>query len=384
MIASQRPISVLWLQDHIGYDGMLHGGGSHALKVIPRFDASRWKVVFCVLRNQDCVTKLFEKEGIKVIHFGRRKIDPRTLVDVLQVMKKDKIQIIHAHGYGSSNFGRIAGAVCGIPTLLHAHDEEPTYPWYQNLADYVLSSWNGDWIAISEAVKDACVRKRHCLPHDVKVLHPGIPLEKFKPPTQRQIDEQKHRLDIGAKGPIVGTVARLREEKGVRFLLEAVPYVVQLLPGALFLIVGDGPLRSELENRCRELGVETNVKFLGHCEDVAGVMSVFDLQVVPSVSEGFGLSVIEAMAMKKPIIATKVGGIVEVLRDGENALLVEPENSRTLAEKILLVLKNKDLAMRLAEQAEQDSRQFEIQNYVRSLETHYLNLLASSERAQAR
>lgn len=377
MPSLDKKINVLWLVDHLGYGGVMHGAGTYYLNTIPLFDKSKFNVSLCALRGRDHLTGHFEDQGIKIRHLGRGKLDPVTIFDLVKLVKEEKISLIHAHGYGSANFGRLAGVITGAPVIIHSHDHDHSYNWYQSLSDRLLSGSTSKAIAVSESVKESCVNTRKIPPNKVVVMHNGIRLERFRISEPDQIDTERKRLDIYSDFKIVGTVTRLREEKGNEYLLAAAPYVLKEFPRTVFLLVGDGPLREELENYSRELGIDKHVIFAGFREDIVVVMSLFDINVLASLTEGSPGALLEAMAMGKPIVATNVGGIKEILKDGETGLLVPSKNPEALSEKIMYLLRNKDRAKTLGERAKEESGKYDINLYVRRLEEQYCELLSS-------
>ncbi|MCK4271453.1 glycosyltransferase, partial [bacterium] len=344
-------IHVLLANDHLGIEDCIHGVGRLFSLWVPRFDKIRFNITVCILRRKDKIGEEFEKEfeklGVKIKFFGRGKFDPFTLMDFIKVIRENKIDVMHLQAYGASTFGRLAGIVTGIPRIVHVHDDASHYPWYQKLADFFLSKFTDKAIAVSESVKEACTRKRRIPENRLVVMHNGISLEKFVTPELNEIGKEKRRFGIGANFRIIGTVAKLREEKGVEYLLESVPEVLAVFPNTVFVIVGDGPRRRQLENRSRRLKIDQNTFFVGYHKEVSKILSTFDIKVLPSLSEGFGLVILEAMAMGKPIIATNVGGIREILKNGETGLLVPPKDPKALAEKIIYLLKDKDKAKEL-------------------------------------
>ena len=152
--------NILWLVDHLGHNGNMHGAGMYYLNTIPLINRHKYSITLCVLRKRNSLSKYFENRGIKIDHLERSKFDPLTLLDILKIIKNQDIDLIHAHGYGASNFGRIAGVIARIPTIVHAHDDDPDYPAYQKIADYFLSDFTYKAIAVSESVKESCINKR--------------------------------------------------------------------------------------------------------------------------------------------------------------------------------------------------------------------------------
>ena len=370
-----RKINILWIVDHLGYNGFIHGAAKYYLNSIPYFDENRFNVSLCVLRKRDNLTKQFEDKGIKIRHLGRGKIDPRTLFDLIKIIKQENINLIHCHGYGSANFGRLTKMFTGIPTVIHSHDDDSNYPFYQKLSDFLLKKYIDKAIAVSESVKTTSIKIRRIPSNRILVIHNGIPLDEFKLREPSEVEDEKKRLGISGDSHIIGTIAKLREEKGVEYLLRAVPEVVNSFPNTIFIIVGDGILRSQLENLGKELEISQNVIFLGYCENVANSLSIFDIKVLPSLREGFGLVIVEAMTMGKPVIATNVGGVNEILKDGETGLLVPPKNPKAIAEKIKYLLNNENIARSMGIKAIEESKKYSITLHVRKLESLYSEIL---------
>lgn len=361
------------VSDHISYNGNIHGVGSFLYNVIPGFNRDRFNVVLCVLRWKDSSDDLFKVKGINIKYLGKDKFDPTTLMSLLKIIKDERVDIIHLHGYGSSNFGILAAMIMGIPAIVHSHDNNPNYPLYQRLADLFLVRFIDRLIAVSESTKESAINKRKISESKVIVMHNAISLEKFHELDADEIVKEKIRLGINSDYKVIGTVTRLREEKGNKYLLEAAAEVLKLFPKTIFLIVGDGPLREELQNICKKLNLEKNVIFYGFSSDIRTLYSVFDIKVVASVNEGFSFALIEAMAMGKAIISTNVGGPKEIIKDGTTGLLVPSKNSNELAQKLIFLLKNEEELKKLGNNAREESKKYGIGSYIKKLENLYEN-----------
>ena len=160
---------------------------------------------------------------------------------------------------------------------------------------------------------------------------------------------------------MVGIIARLAEVKDHGSFIDAAEIVLKGCPGVKFLIVGDGPMREQLQSRIREKALGEKILLPGYVSDLKPIWSVLDLFVLTSLSEGFPVSILEAFAAGLPVIATRVGGIPEILKEGENGFLVEPGQPGQIAEKILLLLKNEFLINKIREGAEQTAHSFQIE-----------------------
>jgi glycosyltransferase involved in cell wall biosynthesis len=367
---------VLFVTDHLGYEGKMHGVGRVFCNVLPRFNKTKYNVIPCVLRKKDVLNDFFMSQGIKIRYLGKTKFDPSTFMTLFKIIKEEKIDILHLHQYGSSDFGRLAGFIAGVPVIIHSHDNDPNYPLYQRIADLILAHFTDKVIAVSDSAKESTIKKRSIREDKVIVMHNALPLEEFHELTPEQKEEERRRLGINPDYRIIGTVTRLREEKGNKYFLEAAAEVLKVFPKTIFLIKGDGPLREELQNLSKKLNIEENVIFYhGFISDIQKFYSIFDIKVIASVNEPFGLVMLEAMAMEKAIVATDIGGPREILKDGETGLLVPAKDPRMLAHKIIYLLENDQEIERLARNAKKESEKYDIDVYVRKLEKEYEDFL---------
>lgn len=383
MAGTPEKINLLWLVDHLGYGGAMHGASKYYLHTIPLLDRNHFNVTLCVLRERDHLTKLFEDKGINIFHLGRNKFDPMTLIDILKIIKKEKIKLIHAHGYGAANFGRLARMISRTSIIVHAHDDDSKYPFHQKVADLLLSRFTDRAIAVSASVKEASVKKRRIAGEKVFVLHNGIHLDAFSDPGKERVENERMRLGIRPDHPVIGTVGRLGIEKGIKYLLQAAVQVLKVYPDTVFLLAGDGPLTEELKNLSKQLGVDRNVVFAGFCRDIPAVLSIVDIVATPSLTEGSPLAVLEAMAMGKPIVASNVGGIKEILKDGETGLLVPSEDPSSLAEKIIYLIGHRKEAQDIGIRSREESRKYDIHLHARKIEKQYFDLIASADPAES-
>nr|QNO41770.1 D-inositol-3-phosphate glycosyltransferase [Methanosarcinales archaeon ANME-2c ERB4]QNO42747.1 D-inositol-3-phosphate glycosyltransferase [Methanosarcinales archaeon ANME-2c ERB4] len=376
-------INVLLVADHLSYAGNMHGVGRLFSNTLPRFNKNKYNIVPCVLRKKDALNDLFTSQGIKIRYLGKTKFDPFTFMTLFKIIKEEKIDILHLHQYGASNFGRLAGFVAGVPVIIHSHDTDPNYPFYQRIADLILAHFTDKVIAVSESAKESTIKKRSIREDKVVVMHNAIPLEEFHELTPGQKEKERRSLGINPDHKIIGTVTRLRWEKGNKYLLEAASEVLKLFPKTVFLIVGDGPLREELQNLSKKLNIEENVIFYGFSRNAQRLYSIFDINVIASVTEGFSFALLEAMAMGKTVVATNVEGPKEILKDRETGLLVPAKDSRMLAQKIIYLLGNGQELKRLARNAKKESKKYDVDLYVKKLEKEYEDVLIKTKKSKS-
>ena len=374
MTTSER-IRGFHLCDKFGIRGArTHGVSRLFTWWLPRFDA-RFEVRLVGIRPQDDASAYLTRHGLDPICLGRGPFSPAVATDLLGLVRRDRPHILHAHGYASSNFARVVGALTGVRTIVHEHAAFPSIPRYQRSADRLLAECTDLGIAVSESTKAFMVSRR-CLPPDrIRVVLNGAPLEEFRLPPAERIQVERARLGLRRGEPVVGTVGRLDAQKGITYFLRAAALVLRHRPDVRFVIAGDGHLLAQHQEEARALGIADRTVIAGFCEDVPLVQSVLDVQVFASLWEGTPLTVFEAMAMRRPIVSTTVDGLGEVLRHGENALLVPPRDAEGLATSVLELLERPALAAGLAAQAGTDSRRFDVRRTVEELQELYEELV---------
>jgi glycosyltransferase involved in cell wall biosynthesis len=378
-------MNVLQVCDHLGWEGSrMHGVKRLFAWMIPRFDRSRYQVSLVSLRRKDLSEETLESFGVDITYLQKSKFDPGTLPALLKVIDRKKIDILHLHGYGATTFGRMAGAIRGIPTILHEHANLTDTPWFQKVADVALEPVTDIAIAVSRSTAEFVVRARKIPPEKVKIVYLGVPMDEFsRPRTDEEIQAARSELGIAPEEFAIGTVTRLHDSKGNAFLVDAARLVLNDRPNARFFVVGEGPLRPALEAQARALDLADRFAFAGFAKDVARVVSAFDVSVFPSLWEGTPLTVFEALAMGKPIVATDADGLLDVLTNDHDAILVPKRNARALADGLIRMIDEPDTRRRLAAAAYETGTRYDIAAFVRKMEQLY-DLLHRVSRATKR
>jgi glycosyltransferase involved in cell wall biosynthesis len=366
-------LNVLQVCDHLGWEGSrMHGVKRLFAWMIPRFDSQRYDVSLVSLRKKDLSEETLESFGVDITYLHKSKFDPATLPALLKVIDRKKIDILHLHGYGATTFGRMAGAMRRLPTILHEHANLTDTPWFQKIADRALEPVTDIALAVSQSTAEFVIKARKIPPEKVKVVYLGVPLEEFS--RERSPDEvQAARRELGiAPGDFaIGTVTRLHDSKGNSYLVDAARLVLDDRPGARFFVVGEGPLREPLEEQARALNITERFAFAGFAKDVPHVVSAFDVSVFPSLWEGTPLTVFEALAMGKPIVATDADGLLDVLTGEKNAIIVPKRNARALADGLIRMIDEPETRRRLGATALETGKQYDIAAFVRKMEQLY-------------
>lgn len=380
-----RPLNVLQVCDHLGWDGSrMHGVKRLFAWMIPRFNPQQCSVSLVSLRKKDVSEETLESFGIDITYLHKSKFDPSTLPALLKIIDRKRIDILHLHGYGATTFGRIAGRMRRLPTILHEHANLTDTPWFQKIADATLASSTDIAIAVSRSTADFVISARRMPPEKVKVVYLGVPLEEFsRRRTEAEIAEARTGLGVRPGEFAVGTITRLHESKGNSFLVEAAKSVIERRPAARFFVVGEGPLLPDLQAQAHALGLGDRFVFSGFARDVPQVLSAFDLSVFPSLWEGTPLTVFEALAMGKPIVATDADGLTDVLTAGEDALIVPRRDAAALADAVVRMIDEPDTRFRLSRRAFETGRRYDIQAFVSKMERLY-RLLHRTSRATGR
>jgi glycosyltransferase involved in cell wall biosynthesis len=380
-----RPLNILQVCDHLGWEGSrMHGVKRLFGWMIPRFDRDRFRVSLVSLRKKDLSEETLDSLGVDITYLERSKFDPRTLAALLRIVDAKQVDILHLHGYGASTFGRIAGAMRRIPTIVHEHANLSNTPWYQKVADRILEPATDIALAVSNSTADFVVNAREIPAAKVKVVYLGVPLEEFsRPRSAAEIAAARRDLGIDAATVAIGTVTRLHESKGNSYLIDAAAAVVRDRPAARFFLAGEGPLLADLQAQASALGLADRFVFAGFRRDVAATLSAFDLVVFPSLWEGTPLTVFETLAMGKPVVATDADGLLDVLTDSHDALIVPKRNAAALASTIVRAIDDPALRDRLGRQARETGQQYDIARFVRKMERLY-GLLHETSRATRR
>jgi glycosyltransferase involved in cell wall biosynthesis len=375
-------LNVVHICDHLGWEGSrMHGVKRLFAWMIPRFDKSRFNVSLISLRKKDLSADTLEEFGIDVTYLARHKFDPATYPALLKVLREKRADLVHLHGYGATTFGRLCAWRMGIPAILHEHANLGNTPWFQKVADRLLAPHTDLAIAVSESTGEFTTRARLMPAERTKVVYLGAPLDEFaRPRSEAEVAAARQAMGIAPGTVAIGTITRLMPSKGNQYLVDAAPKILARHPAARFFVVGEGELQGELEARATALGLGDRFVFSGFARDVAAALSAFDVVVFPSLWEGTPLTVFEALAMGKPIVATDADGLLDVLTDRKDALIVPKADAGALADAVSYLIEKPHIAAGLGEEARKTGGRYDIAAFVRKMERLY-ELLHETSRA---
>ncbi len=286
--------------------------------------------------------------------------------------------VFHAHltWERACKFGLAAAVLANVPSVVAMMELFVDVPMtrYVHLQQRLLASRVGRYVTVSGAMARQLHATYSIPTHKIRTVHNGVPLSPFERPAESHLHSSLYGT---GQRPIVLTTARLDSQKGIGYLLEA----AVLVPEALFVLAGDGPERARMEAQAGRLGLADRVAFLGQRNDVPELLAACDLLVLPSLYEGLSVSIIEAMASGKPVVATAIPGNDEAVVDGETGLLVPPHDPAALANAIRTLLSDSALSGRMGAAGNARARRhFSAETMVRRITDIYDELLRARGR----
>ncbi len=297
--------------------------------------------VWCLRKGGFFADKLIE-EGIDVKILGiYTSRNPIGIYKLYKLLKLHKIDLIHTHAYSAGTVGRISAFLAGVSVIIyHNHSVHDHYNKYYHLVEWVLSFITDRIICVSDIVKRSTKETQGISAEKLITIYNGT--SNVCSVSGKAIIKLKQELRIHPEHTVIGTITHMEEHKGVFYLIQSASCFLKSGKNLTFLLVGDGTQEEKLKRLCVDLKIEKNVIFTGERSDIPEILSLIDIFVLPSVREGLGLSIIEAMACGKPIIATNVGGIPEVVKDGVSGILVPPKDIEALQDAIVELLDDKE------------------------------------------
>jgi len=326
---------------------------------------------------------------LKLIDVPHLTREPHPLNDIIalgelyRLMRRERFDIVHTHTSKAGVLGRVAAKLAGVPIILHtAHGWSfqdllcpPFWRPIFRFLEWIPARLSDKLLTVTRDTMRVAVQAGLGPPEQFVVVYPGMHLSDFFNAT---VDKARKRRELGlpATGPLVGTVMIMVHRKRPADIVRAAPRILQAVPDAHFLLVGDGEAMPEVRRTVQELGLHEKVTLTGIRRDVPEIMGLLDVFVHPAWLEVLPRTVIQAMATGTPVVATEVGAIGEAVISGENGFLVPPKRPELLAGAILRLLQDQELAKRMGQTARQSvSSAFEVQTMVDEIEAVYEDLI---------
>jgi glycosyltransferase involved in cell wall biosynthesis len=280
--------------------------------------------------------KMAPAEGIEVRTCRMRKhYDLPAIAFIMKLIGSERIDVLNSHSGRDSFLAGIAGRISGRKPVI-VRTRHIALPITSRFTYAVLPH---KVVTTSEYVRSYLI-SAGIDPGRVVTVHTGIDLSRFVPDNTPATLRQE--IGLGAEAPLIGTVSILRIKKGYQTLLEAIPMVLERIPDAFFVFAGDGPQRENISNAIKKSGLSGKIFMLGLRHDIPAILNSIDIFVLPTLQEAHGGVFVEAMAMRKPVIGTDVGGVSEVIKNGINGCLIGPGNAKALAEAMIQMLGDKE------------------------------------------
>lgn len=314
------------------------------------------------LRAEGPLLRTLQRADIPVVEFRKGKTllswnGIRQLLRLTSFLHRGRFAVIHAHDLWANLLGVPAGRLARVPLVIasrrYLDDLEWYTPWRKRAVCliYLLATWV---VVNSQAISERLVVKEQVPAEKIRTVHNGVDVERF---SRARPEREKLLPNVGKSSKLIAVLANMYSRvKGHAGLISAARIVCEHEPGAVFLLIGDGPERPRLESQVRDADLDKNVLFVGRRTDIPQWLACCDLSVLASETEGFPNAILESMCAGLPMVATAVGGSKEIIVNGANGLLVPPGNTAALAEAILRLIRNPQLATTLARAGQNDMR----------------------------
>ena len=296
--------------------------------------------------------ELLREQGIKAWALQRERfLDYSTAKKTYRLIKENKFDLLHSH---CGQFACIIAKLAGVPYLIETRhglylnfDQLDKVNFLRSLINKNKAKFVDMTITVNKIDKKILSEKFGAPENKIREVANGLDLEEIK--SLKIAAQIKDELQIAPGCNIVGTVARFTEQKGLKYFVEAAKLIKEQIPNCKFIIVGDGELKNSLIKFAQNIGIYQEIIFTGYRVDAVSILSIFDIFVLPSLWEGMPYTILEAMALKKPVVATNVFGNSEIVLNGKTGNLVSPRDSFAISKAVIALLKNKDKAKKMGE-----------------------------------
>lgn len=358
----EKPVTVLYLVTELD----VGGAERNLFELARRIDRARFRPVVAALKGGGAISGWLADAGIPVHDLGvRSRLDLACVFRLAKLLRDEKVDVLHSFLFHANLIGRLAAAFARVPVVISsvrvAERERPWHVWLDG-----ATSWLVD---VETCVSDSVARFTHDragVPwRKLVTIRNGVDLSRFA--TTRS--EARLRLNLDPEAPVIIFVGRLVWQKGADLIPRIVRRVLSRVPNARFLIVGAGPLKDEVERRCRRMASSSSVDFLGVRDDVPILLAAADVLILPSRWEGFANVILEAQAALTPVVVTDVEGIREAIEPGRTGVVVKSGEPDAFADAVVALLRDPGRCRALAQAAR--SRVGELLTVERMVEANF-------------
>jgi len=366
-------------------DKHIGGGETQLLSLIKKLDKKRFHPTV-VYPERGLFEKYVGELGVdRILVRMRLGLGVKSIFVLYSLLKNEKVDIIHTCEPRAGFVGTMVARLAGVPVCIST-SHLPYFPPFielrrkafltrviRALRERFTFGLTDRIITVSEENRAEKIRLLKVSPDKIVTIHNGVDPDEFSGTIQT--DYLRKELRINKDDLVVGNVGRLAYEKGQNYLLHAAANIVNEIPRAVFLVVGEGDKKSDLMKMAREMGLDNKVIFTGFRRDIKNILALIDVLALPSLDEGNPMVIIEAMMLGKPVVASKLPCLEEIIEDGVNGFTVPPRNHKALASVIVRLLKDRKLAKRMGQQAQRIAHErFSVHQMVTKVETLYQDL----------
>lgn len=374
------------------FDNLEFGGGERVFaQIINRLSDEKYKIVVACLPIGAFIEKIKgRKAQIKSIDM-RNRFNPGVILQLACLMKKENVDIVHSQGARADFFARMAAKLAGAPIVVstvpmpvEGFDVNPIRKFIYKTFNRFSECFVDRFMVVSDALEKMMIEKRRIEPQRIVKIYNGIETDEYcisDAEIAHRRSSFRKKSDLGKNVPVIGVIGRLVWQKGFKYFIEAIPDVLKEFKEARFLLVGEGELEDELKMKSKKLKLEDKIIFTGFMGDIKDVLASIDIFVMPSLLEGLPMILLEAMAMGKPIVATDIDGMQEVLDHGKTGLLVPSKDPEALSEAIVNLLIHRDKAHQMGINARRVvEERFGVDIMVQRVEEVYEELLQAERK----
>ena len=378
----KRPI--IWMIDSLG------PGGAEQLmpSILKNLKRAGFNIRICTLqiRAGNPIASELERLGLPVDLVPILNLrQPFNLFHILRYLRLHRPQLLHTQLEFADILGTVAAKILGIPSVstvhtLDAFPEKKSAWGRMKLRWFLLGKYCNCVIAVSEKTRLHYLQSGRLHQDKVITLYNGVDISRFKNTDASQIAKTKQALRLPLDSKVIITVAVLREPKGIQFMIEALPAILEQFPDVHYLIVGDGEYGAALSDLATVLDIKKHITFAGHRTDIPDLLACCDIFVLPTLKDALPTVLIEALAAERPIVASDVGGVPEIIENGVNGLLVAPGDPSQLADACLQLLKDNELISQIVLAGSKTVRQrFNIDSQIEQLSGMYEELTSHAK-----
>lgn len=341
-------------------DNLEFGGGERGfLQLIKGLDKQRYNIHVASKPSGKFAESIREMDIPLLPLIMENKYNPIIVGKLTHIINKGKYQIVHSQGARCDFFSRIAVRLSQRPYLISTIQmpvdgfnvntlRKSVYRFFDRFSEKYVDRF----IVVSDVLKSILINSHHIPSDKIVKIYNGVEMARFNLDfCDQKSPKVRKSFGLNSSHTVIGAIGRFTWQKGFKYLIHSIPSIIQNHPRTKFLLVGEGPLKKELEDLAGKLNIKENIIFPGFRNNIDNILSAVDIFVVPSILEGFPMVILEAMAMARPIIASNIPGISEQIINGSTGILVPPKSSEAISKTLTDLIVNQNKAKRIGEKA---------------------------------